>query len=294
MPTDGSQIITTTYFSKGKEVKVHAIQTGLISVKTNFLTRKGSGFFSKVNILLGLHFADFMPIWTWVIEHPEGIFLIDTGDIEEADHKAFYKHENLNSKFNLLAMANKRKINKEDEINNQLAKINIKPEQVSKVILTHLHGDHTDGLKFFPTNEILVNELEHQHPYGNLPTTYPNWFAPTLFNFSKDRIDFFDNAYSITKCEDLWLVPTQGHTHYHCSILFKTDKEHILIAGDTSYNQQQLLDNVFAGSNINIKKSQATYKIIKIYATKYPTIYLPSHDHYSGLRLQNREILTAS
>ena len=158
MPIDDSQIITTTYFSQGKEVKVHAIQTGLISVKTNFLTRKGSGILSKVNILLGHHFADFMPIWAWVIEHPEGIFLIDTGDIEEADHKAFYKHENLNSKFNLLAMANKRKINKADEINNQLAKINISPEQVSKVILTHLHGDHTDGLKFFPANEILVNE----------------------------------------------------------------------------------------------------------------------------------------
>lgn len=292
MPTDNSEIITTTYFSLGKEVKVHAIQTGLISVKTNFLNRKGSGLFSKVNILFGNKFADFMPIWVWVIEHPEGIFIIDTGDIEEADHKDFYKHENLNSKFNLLAMANKRKIKKEDEINNQLAKLNIKPEQISKVILTHLHGDHTDGLKFFPTNEILVNELEHKHPYGNLPTTYPKWFNPTLFNFSKDRIDIFNYGYSITKCEDLWLVPTKGHTHNHCSILFKTDKEHILIAGDTSYNQQQLIDNVFAGSNIDINQSKETYQIIKNYAAKYPTIYLPSHDHFSGQRLQNREILT--
>lgn len=78
----------------------------------------------------------------------EGTFIIDTGDIEEADHKDFYKHESLGSKFNLLAMANKRKITKEDEINNQLAKLNIRPEQVTKVILTHL-WNHTDGLKFF-------------------------------------------------------------------------------------------------------------------------------------------------
>ncbi len=65
----------------------------------------------------------------------------------------------------------KRKIAKEDELNNQLAKINIKPEHVSKIILTHLHADQTDGLKFFPTTEIIVNELEHKHPYANLPTT---------------------------------------------------------------------------------------------------------------------------
>jgi hypothetical protein len=32
-----------------------------------------------------------MPIWTWVIDHPEGIMVIDTGDIEEADHKDFKK-----------------------------------------------------------------------------------------------------------------------------------------------------------------------------------------------------------
>lgn len=291
MQIDDSTIITSIYFSEGKEVKVHAVQTGQISVKNNFLNRKGKGIFSKLNILLGQTFADFMPIWAWVIEHPEGVFIIDTGDIEEADHKDFYKHESLGSKFNLLAMANKRKITKEDEINNQLTKLNIRPEQVTKVILTHLHGDHTDGLKFFPTNEILVNESEHKHPYGSLPTTYPKWFKPSLFNFSKNRIDIFDKGYSITKCEDIWVVPTQGHTHNHCSVLFKTDKEHILFAGDTSYNQQQLTDNVFAASNINIKQSQETYQMIKNYAAKYQTIYLPSHDHFAGSRLLNREIL---
>ena len=236
-------------------MKVHAVQTGQISVKNNFLTKKGPGQMSKLNILLGHRYADFMPIWTWVIEHPEGIIVIDTGDIEEADHKAFYKKENIGTKFNLMAMSSKRNIPKDEELNNQLAKLNIKTEQVSKIILTHSHGDHTDGLKFFPMNEIFVLESEHQYPYGNLPTTYPKWFEPTLVNFSKNRVDCFDNTYAIRKSEDLWSVPTPGHTRHHCSILFKTDKEHILIAGDTSYTQQQLTDNIFAGANIDYKKT---------------------------------------
>ncbi len=291
MPIVNESIITSTYQSNEKDIKVHAVQTGMISVKCNFLNKKGNGIFSKANILLGHEHADFIPIWTWVIEHPEGIIIVDTGDIEEAAHKDFYKNETIGSKFNLFAMALKRKITKKDELNNQLTKINIKPEQVSKVILTHLHGDHTDGLKFFPSNEIFVHELEYKHPYANLPTTYPTWFKPTLYTFSKNRIDYFDNAYAITRTEDMWLVPTPGHTHHHCSVLFKTDKEHILIAGDTSYNQQQLLDNTFAGSNINYKKSQDTYNIIKKYASIHPTIYLPSHDGLSGNRLFCKEIL---
>ena len=290
MSSEQANIITSIYRLNGKDVKIHAITTGLISVKNNFLERKGKWLFAKINILFSKH-APFMPIWVWVIEHPEGIIVIDTGDIEEAANKDFHKKESLGSNFLLWAMDLKRKIGKEDELNNQLAKINIKPEQVWKVVLTHLHADHTDGLKFFPTNEIIVNELEYKHPYENLPTTYPTWFKPTLVNFSKNRVDSFGNAYPITKSEDLWLVSTPGHTHHHCSVLFKTDNEHILFAGDASYKQQQLLDNTYAGSNIDYAETQETYNNIKKYASKYPTIYLPSHDENSGKRLLNKETI---
>jgi N-acyl homoserine lactone hydrolase len=170
-------------------------------------------------------------------------------------------------------------------------RLGIRPEQVSKVVLTHLHGDHTDGLKFFPGNEIIVREAEYRKPYANLPTTYPKWFNPTLVNFLKDRIDFFDTAYLITKREDVLLIPTPGHTYYHSSVLLKTDNEHILFAGDASYKHQQLLDNKFGGSNIDFVQSQETHDKILKYAEKYPVIYLPSHDEDSGSRLTGKECL---
>jgi hypothetical protein len=47
----------------------------------------------------------------------------------------------------------------------------------------------------------------------------------------------------------------------NCFVLyyfFKTDKEHLLIAGDTSHYQQQFADNVFAAVNVDYKKSQET------------------------------------
>lgn len=286
-----NEIQTSVFHSNNKEVKVHAIQTGLISVKENFLNQNGAGFLSKLNIILGHDYADFMPIWVWVIEHPEGIILIDTGDIEASCHKDFYKNETIGTRLSLTAMSNKRKISKQDELDSQLIRLGISPEQVSKVILTHLHGDHTDGLKFFPTNEIIVNEDEYRKPYGNLPTTYPKWFSPVQVNFLKDRIDFFEKAYPLTKSEDLLLVPTPGHTYHHCSVLLKTDSAHILFAGDTSYKHQQLLDNRFGGSNIDYDQSQKTYDHILSYAERFPLIYLPSHDENSANRLTRMEFL---
>jgi N-acyl homoserine lactone hydrolase len=288
---EGNEIKTAIFHIYGRAVKVHAIQTGLISVKENFLNQKGKGFLSKLNIVLGMSYASFMPIWVWVIEHNEGIIVIDTGDIAESCYKDFYKNETFGTRLSLKAMSNKRNILKRDELDTQLMRLGIKPEKVSKVVLTHLHGDHTDGLKFFPRNEILVHEAEYRKPYGNLPTTYPHWFKPTLVNFLKDRADFFDLAYPITKSEDVFLVPTAGHTHHHCSVLFKTDEAHILFAGDTSYKHQQILDNSFGGSNIDFIQSQKTYDNILKYAHKYPLIYLPSHDENSANRLTSRDYL---
>lgn len=287
----GNHIQTTVFNSNAQKIKVHAIQTGLISVKENFLNQKGAGFLSKLNIVLGNAYADFMPIWVWVIEHPEGIIVIDTGDIKESSQADFYKNEPMGTRFNLKAMSNKRKISKEDELDRQLSRIDISTQQVSKVVLTHLHGDHTDGLKFFRGNEIIVLEDEFRKPYGNLPTTYPKWFSPELVNFQKDRIEFFDKAYSLTKSGDVLLVPTPGHTHYHCSVLMKTDEGHILFAGDVSYKHQQLLDNQFGGSNVDYVQSQKTYDRILSYAEKYPLIYLPSHDDDSAKRLTGKNFL---
>jgi N-acyl homoserine lactone hydrolase len=286
-----NEIQTSIYYCKSKEVKVHAVQTGLISVKENFLTQKGQGLLSKVNIVMGNTYADFMPIWVWVIEHPEGIIVIDTGDIEESCHDGFYKKETIGSRLSLRVTSNKRKISRQDELDLQLLRLGIRPEQVSKVVLTHLHGDHTDGLKFFPDNEIIVNEAEFRKPYSNLPSTYPKWFSPTLVNFLKDRIDFFDIAYPITKSEDALLVPTPGHSYHHSSVLLKTDNEHILFAGDVSYKHQQLLDNKFGGSNVDFVQSQKSYNNILRYAERHPLIYLPSHDENSANRLIEKECL---
>lgn len=124
-----------------------------------------------------------------------------------------------------------------------------------------------------------------------MATTYPKWFSPTLVNFLKDRVHFFDVAYPLTKLEDVLLVPTPGHTHHHSSILFKTDHEHILFAGDVSYKHQQLLDNKFAGANVDYVQSQKTYDTILKYAEEYPLIYLPSHDENSVNRLTGKCLL---
>jgi len=269
--------VTSVFKANGKDVKVHAISTGSISVKKNFMIKKGAGLISKVNIKLGKEYTPFLPIWVYIIEHPEGIIVIDTGDVEAAGQDSFYAKESGADKMILKAMANIRKISREDELDVKLATLGIRPSDVSKVVLTHLHGDHIDGVRFFEGTEIIVNESEYMHPVGFLPTTMPLWFKPTLVNYQKNRIDYFDNAFALTKAEDLWMIPTPGHTKYHSSILFKTDNEHILFAGDLTYQPYQLDKGELSGSHADYGKALASIKKTIMYTKKYPTIYLTSH-----------------
>jgi len=281
---------TTTVKSNGYDVKIHAIQTGTVAVKRSHLSGRTAHFLTPIKISLDKHFTEFMPIWTWVIEHPEGTIVIDTGENAEVMNPDYFepagkliaKYSKRNLKFN---------VSKENEIGFQLGQLGIKNDSIKNVILTHLHLDHTDGIKDFPNVEIILNENEFKEPSGHFPELVPDWFKPKTVNYKSDFIEVFNQAYPITKAEDVLLIPTNGHTKHHASVLYKTDDFDILFAGDVSYNQQQMIDDDLPGINVNYKASRKTYKNIKAYAQQNNLIFLPTHDVDSAYRLQERQFI---
>ncbi|MBK7175045.1 MAG: N-acyl homoserine lactonase family protein [Bacteroidales bacterium] len=283
--------VTTTVKLRGKDIKIHALSVGTVAVKKNFKTKKGVGSLSKINILLDRVYTDYLPIWVWVIEHTEGLIVIDTGEnTESLDIDKYLANESAFARYQF-KHACKVRIQPEDELNHQLIKVGLKVEDVKLVVLTHLHSDHVDGLKFFPKQEILVGEYEFTHPDNCFTTALPSWFKPKRVNFLKNRIEIFNQAYPITQTEDLLLIPTPGHTLGHNSILFKTDDFDIIFGGDSSYHQDQVLNGEMAGSNTDYNKTSQTYKNFLDYATLRRTIYLPTHDEDAGNRLASRSFL---
>jgi len=283
--------VTTSVKLRGTDVLIHGLCTGTVSVKTAFRTKRGNGFLSKLNILFGDRYTEFLPIWVWVIEHPEGVIIIDTGEISDVkDTDRYLSKESAYSRF-ISKRISKHMTDTKDELNNKLHEINLKTDDIKLVALTHLHLDHTDGIRFFPKADIIVNEYEYKHPYSNLPTTYPTWFKPHLVNYKDNRIDVFNKAYPITASGDLFYIPTPGHTYGHSSIVFKTDHFDIIFAGDASFNQEQLIQNELVGANADFTKSKETYNNLALYGKKYKTIYLPSHDANAASRLMNKSFL---
>jgi glyoxylase-like metal-dependent hydrolase (beta-lactamase superfamily II) len=283
--------VTTIVKLNGKDVKVHGLCAGTVAVKTTFKTKKGSGYLSKINILLAKYYTEYMPIWVWVIEHPEGLIVVDTGENSNSmEVDKYLSKESWYARYQFKNACNV-KIQKQSEINNQLNKVNLKTEEVKLVVLTHMHLDHIDGLKYFPKQEIMVGNFEFTHPDNVFKSILPSWFNPNKLEYSQNRIEVFNQAYSITQAEDLLYIPTPGHTLGHSSLVFRTDDFDIIFAGDSSYDQAQVIKGELPGANTDYHQTARTYQKLLAYAGLRKTIYLPTHDADSGQRLLNKSFL---
>ena len=267
-------------------LKIHGIQAGTVAVKKPHREYKGLPMLSFPSILLSKKWTEAMPIWVWLIESSAGNFLIDTGE-NIGIHEEDYFGDDRQAEFviqNILDI----KITQEQQIDHQLAGIGLSTDDIDAVIMTHLHLDHTDGLKFFPNAEILIARKEWENPWGAITSTFPKWLSPKLIDYEKSALPF-GQAFKIT--DKLQVVPTPGHTRGHQSVILETEKKTFFFAGDASFSDEQLQSGKVAGICISFKHARTSYTNILDYAKHTELVYLPSHDVNSGQRLLNQKTL---
>jgi len=273
---------------KGINAKVHLVSTGAVSVKTRFRDARFKGLPAMIDFMLDRKFTEWMPIRVMIIEHPEGIFIIDTGENARVNDKGYFKSSGFfENWFNTTQF--KFVVNANEEIGPQLQQLNIDIKKVKAVVLTHLHLDHIDGLHYFPSTEILVNKYEWEKPFGDLPKLYPSWFKPTLVDLD-ESLDIFEHTKSLTAAKDIFLIQTPGHTYGHCSVLFKTDDFDIFFGADVCYSQHQLLENKYSGANCSHQLAEDTYKKVIAFIKSRKTIFIPSHDADAPTRLREQAL----
>jgi N-acyl homoserine lactone hydrolase len=277
-------------------MKIYAIQTGTVAIKTKQQVGKGSGPFRQINMLLDNSWTPFLPIYAWVIEHPEGVIVIDTGETARTAQAGYFPKWHPYYKFGV-----RMKVLPEQEIGPQLRALGITPHDVKKVILTHFHTDHAGGLSHFPSSEILVSNADYRAAStlagqlsGYLPQHWPDWFNPTPIRFEPAALEPFKNTYRVTDRGDVIVVPTPGHTAAHVSVIARDDEGYVFLAGDTSYTEQAVIERQVDGVSPDVNVALQTIDNILQFSADHPTVYLPSHDPNAIERLQKRQTLVAA
>ncbi len=274
-------------------MKIHAIQTGTVEIKQNQLIGKGSGGLRLVNVLFGREWVKPIPIYAWVIEHEEGVIVVDTGETARTSEAGYFPRWQPYYK-----MAVHFHVKPEQEIGPQLKQMGITPKDVKKVILTHMHTDHAGGLHHFPESKIYVNMPEYRRTRGfrgkidgYLPHRMPNWFSPQPIEFIDGAFGSFQSSWNVTAKGDVKVVPTPGHTPAHVSVIVQNEDMEYFLTGDTSYTEENLLKKIADGVSPDPNQAVNTMQNILSFAKERSTVYLPSHDPNSEFRLKNRQTL---
>ena len=266
-------------------MNVHGIQTGFVRIKTAQVEGRGHGLARRLAIFTDRNWTDWLPTYAWVIEHRDGVIVVDTG-------QGAHLLETGRSLHPYLRWEVVFRIEREEEIGPQLRALGIGPRDVKRVVLTHLHMDHDGGLAHFPNSEILVSrgELGTARGWagrmrGYLPNRWPSWFDPVPLDFAAEPFGPFAASKRLTAAGDVVAVATPGHTADHISILVQDGDTTFFLAGDTSYNEELMLTGRVDGVSPDEHISSATLDAIGRLAQDRPTVYLPTHDPRSAARL---------
>ena len=125
-----------------------------------------------------------------------------------------------------------------------------KPEDVTTILLTHKHNDHSGELKSFPNAKIYVNEeeLEAEELKG-IDNIVP--------------VKFTDGAYyNFPECQKIrdgiYYIKAKGHTKGNSIVIVENDGLFYMLHGDITYTDEALYENKLSVVYEDIEEARKT------------------------------------
>ena len=164
-----------------------------------------------------------------------------------------------------------------------LAECGYKPEQVTKILITHKHADHTGELRLFPKAEIYASREECK---ADELKSYPN-LVP---------VDYTDGTYknfpaSQKIAEGVYLIEAKGHTKGNSIVIAENDGLFYMFHGDVTYTDEALYANKLSVVYEDIAAARATLDAVREFIRNNPTVYLSTHTPLGYENLEAKKVV---
>lgn len=188
-----------------------------------------------------------MPVSAYLIEHPKGRILIDTGwsrkvspTAEGTQRQGINRIIPINSLVSFEGRVERRK-----SIDEQLAQQGIAPKDIDCVILSHMGPDRVSGLESVAeARNIMVSDTEYKsaNRFGSRLLRYqPKMWKDTpirTFSFDKTGRGPVGNSCDLFGDGSVHLVHLPGFTRGMTAVVLKNDKKFVLFYSDAGFGKE--------------------------------------------------------
>jgi glyoxylase-like metal-dependent hydrolase (beta-lactamase superfamily II) len=160
-----------------------------------------------------------------------------------------------------------------------LAQLNITPEQIKYLAISHYHADHTGQAPLFPQSTLLIGKGD----WDELTSASPNEMAkPTPFAHwisGGGKVELVPADKDIFGDGTVVMLTTPGHTPGHHSLLVKLRKMGpVLLSGDLVQFHENYDDNGVPPFNTNRADTLASIDRFKKIAANLKATVIMQHD----------------
>lgn len=271
---------------EGATVKLHPLLGGRARSPTAALLREPGRLAWRRALGLGVGEDGWtpIPIPAFLVEHPGvGLVLIDTGLHPSV---AVKPSENF-GRVTLLAFRD-LEMDSGQALPAQLRERGLEASAVKAVVMTHLHVDHASGISEFPGATFVVSRAEWDaatsqgQTHGYVTRQFDHAFDYRLLEFEgPDASSFagFARSFDLFGDGSVRTVYTPGHTLGHMSVLLRTARGEVLVAGDAMYLRRTLDDTHLPYRTEDDHVFRRSLREIRQYATETPdALIIPGHD----------------
>ena len=215
-------------------------------------------------LLAGEAGATRIPVPAFLIEHPRGLVLFDTGMHPDLVHGS--------DRLRAVATMFQPEVDEHALISARLSQIGVDPGDVAVIASSHLHFDHCGGHSLVPNARLIVQEAEW-HAAHDPEIIELGGYNPDDFELGHD-IQYIEGEHDIFGDGSLRLVLTRGHTAGHQSLI--VDGKTLLV-GDACYCQFALDKDVLPPFWHDERQQLSTYAWIRDRIAEGQTV-IYSHD----------------
>ena len=158
-----------------------------------------------------------------------------------------------------------------------------KPEQVTKILVTHKHADHTGELKSFPNAKIYVNQeetdaAELQGLTNIVPVSYTD---SAYYNFPESQ----------KIADGIYFIKAKGHTKGNSIIVVEMDGLFYMIHGDITYVDEALYEDKLSIVFDDQAAARETLNRVREFIRNHPTVYCGTHTPQGYENLEAKRVM---